>query len=124
MNKGIAVLVCALSLGLGGCASNGGSEESGFMATVSKATSALDHENGVFISDAQIKVMTEKHYTKEKIVELFGHAVDEEGNTWKYGYVKVPAFSSNNINETTVIKFNSKNKVVKAYKAQGGNSLF
>jgi outer membrane protein assembly factor BamE (lipoprotein component of BamABCDE complex) len=126
---------------LSGCASQGG-----FEGTMSKVGSSIgsaaskvagvakdvggnfipsDYISGFPVSEENLASL-QPGMSEAEVETIIGMAPDvsasNKGDIWKYPYVKMAAWSGENVNETTIVRFDSRGKLVKAYKVQGGGA--
>lgn len=131
----IAVLAVALS----GCATNG-EQQTGFSNAVNNVGGALQgvadgvgsvvggfmqpYRNGVQVTEEQMAQLTEG-MDASKVEHIIGYPPEIEdsksGEIWSYPYSEIPHFGQN-INETTVVRFDTSGKLVKAYKTSSRKS--
>lgn len=125
---------------LSGCASNGSFQEKAgvFGSKVGDfAVQAVDvakqvggnlvpgdYITGVHVSEETLASLKPGMTTAEVEV-LIGPAPDVSalngGEVWKFPYARIPHFGTN-INETTIVRFDANQRLVKAYKVQGGGA--
>jgi outer membrane protein assembly factor BamE (lipoprotein component of BamABCDE complex) len=126
---------------LSGCASQGGFE--GTMnkvgSTIGSAASKVagvakdvgghlvpsDYISGFPVSEEALTSL-KPGMSEAEVETIIGMAPDvsttNTGDIWKYPYVKMTAWSGENVNETTIARFDGKGKLVRAYKVQGGGA--
>ncbi|WP_257283180.1 outer membrane protein assembly factor BamE [Endozoicomonas sp. SESOKO1] len=132
MSRTISVL--AFTVLATGCASTGSSSND-FMGTVSETAKSVGstvgdvasgflsgYETGIYVTPEQLDSIKKGVTTESEVFALIGAPSRKEQlgskEVWNYPYTKIPHFGKN-VNETTVIEFNSKGVVVSAYKANG-----
>lgn len=83
-----------------------------------------DYITGVHVSEEALAQMS-PGMTQGEVEALIGPAPDvipsSEGDVWKYPYARIPHFGQN-VNETTVVRFGKNQRLVKAYKVDGGGA--
>lgn len=129
--QGTAALV--LGIVLTGCATNGG-QNTGFSDTAGQVGGALKqvangvgsavggmfqpYINGVQVTEEQLAKL-EIGMSASQVEQLIGYPPEIEssngGEIWSYPYSEIPHFGTN-INETTVVRFDSAGQLTKAYK--------
>jgi len=132
-------LFCALAATafLSGCASSGGFDETmskfgssvgtivGEAGKVAKnvggALVPKDYVTGVHVSDEQLASLKSGMTTSE-VAAVIGRAPDvsevKGGEMWSYPFTRIPHFGEN-VQETTVVRFDDKGRMVEAYKSKG-----
>lgn len=144
VTRGLSMLVAVIGLAfLSGCASTGGSGNGFKDATTSVANTTGEvfqsvtstvgsvaggifqpYTNGIKVTDEQMAKLKVGMSTSEveQIIGLAPEISESRGQEiWSYPYTESPAFGAN-INETTVVRFSSAGKLVKAYKSNGRTS--
>lgn len=125
----IAVFCVALS----GCATKGG-QQNGFGDALNNVGGAFQgvaaglgsavggifqpYRNGVQVTEEQLSQLS-VGMTSDEVEQIIGYppeiADSSSGEVWSYPYSEIPHFGQN-INETTVVRFDSAGKLAKAYK--------
>lgn len=128
---------------LSGCASQGGMGQ-GFKDTTSKVADTTGsvlqgtataigsvagglfqpYTNGIKVTEAQMAQLKPGMSTAEveQIIGMAPEINESQGEEiWSYPYTEIPHFGTN-INETTVVRFSSAGKLLKAYKSGGRTS--
>ncbi|MCL1477315.1 outer membrane protein assembly factor BamE [Marinobacter sp. M3C] len=133
------LVIAALGVVLTGCASNGG-QDSGLSSAAQNVGSAVKgvasgigsavgglfqpYRNGVQVTEAQL-AQIEVGMRSAEVEQLIGNPPEIDnsngGEIWSYPFSEITHFSGN-INETTVVRFNTSGKVVKAYKTNSRSS--
>ena len=129
--QGTAIFV--LGVALSGCATNG-DQESGFSDAAGQVGGALKqaangvgtafggmfqpYTNGVQVTEEQLAKL-EMGMSASQVGQLIGYPPEIEnsngGEIWSYPYSEIPHFGQN-INETTVVRFDTSGLLAKAYK--------
>ncbi|SNC59366.1 SmpA / OmlA family protein [Marinobacter sp. es.048] len=125
---------------LSGCATNGGQGNGmsdaagrvgGVLEEVANGVGAVfggmlqPYTNGVKVTDEQMAQL-EVGMPASRVEQLIGYPTEirslSSGEVWSYPYSEIPHFGEN-INETTVIRFDPSGLVTKAYKTNArGNA--
>jgi len=131
IKQGMAVAV--LGVALSGCATNGG-QQNGLSDVANSVGGALQgvasglgsavggmfqpYKNGVQVTDEQLARLSVGMPASE-VEQLIGYPPEIEnsssGEIWSYPYSEIPHFGQN-INETTIVRFDAAGKLTKAYK--------
>ena len=143
IKQGTAIFI--LGAVLTGCATNGG-QNSGFSDAAGQVGGALQqvangvgsavggmfqpYTNGVQVTEEQLAKL-EIGMPASQVEKLIGYPPEIEsfngGEVWSYPYSEIPHFGQN-INETTVVRFDASGQLTKAYKtntraSSSGNPL-
>jgi len=135
MKKMFRFAVIALTMSfVSGCASTGGMD--GAMNSVGEFANSTVNvvkdiggnlvpegmENGTRVTPETL-AMIKKGDSMAEVESLIGHSGDialgSSGEVWSYQYTKIPHFGQN-INEKTIVRFDKRGNVTRAYKANGG----
>ena len=121
------ILISAIMIGLTGCATSGGDEggydsfKENVRETVTSVGEGLGsffkgHETGTKITEEEMNSVK----TMNDVVSKFGEPEIKEDYRglaiYKYPYVYIPSFNTNNVNEYTIFEFDKSNNVLKSYK--------
>lgn len=140
-----SMIVAATLAFVTGCASNGGDFKTKFQESAKTFGSAAgdfagkavgvaktvggglvpgDYVSGYYVSEEKL-AQVEVGMSQAEVEALIGPAPDivpsDSGDVWKFPYARIPHFGEN-VNETTLIRFDSNQEVVKAYKVNGGGA--
>lgn len=136
-----SIFVAALAVtAFSGCASQGGvkgtfskvgqtvGEVAGKAVSVAKDVGGKlvpgDYVTGVHVNDEALASLKPGMRASE-VEAVIGMAPDvtpsSQGEVWKYPYARIPHFGEN-VNETTVVRFDARGRMTKAYKVQGGGA--
>lgn len=143
LKQGTATFV--LGIALTGCAANGG-QNNGFSDAAGQVGGALQqvangvgsavggmfqpYTNGVKVTDEQLARL-EVGMPASQVEQLIGYPPEidssNDGEIWSYPYSEIPHFGQN-INETTIVRFDASGQLTKAYKtntraSSSGNPL-
>jgi len=140
-----SMIVAATLAFVTGCASSGGDFKTKFQESAKAFGSAAgdfagkaagaaksvsgnlvpgDYTTGVFVSPEALAQL-EPGMNMDQVEALTGPAPDvtpsSEGEVWKFPFARIPHFGQN-VNETTIVRFDSDKRMTKAYKVQGGGA--
>ena len=131
LKLGTATIVCGVVLT--GCATNGG-QNPGFSDAANQVGGALQqvangvgsvvggmfqpYTNGVQVTDEQL-AMLEIGMPASQVEQLIGYPPEIDslngGEVWSYPYTEIAHFGQN-INETTIVRFDASGHLTRAYK--------
>lgn len=145
MTRGLSMLVAMIGLAfLSGCATTQGGEGNGFSNATSKVAETTGsvfssitttvgsvaggmfqpYTNGVQVSEAQLGQLKSGMSTSEveAIIGMAPEISESRGEEiWSYPYTEIKHFGGN-VNETTIVRFDAKGSLIKAYKSNSRTS--